>query len=60
MVIKNDNIRISILIELRKTNMTLMEVLAKTEQYRSFPSLSGCEIYLDGELDAICAKEVIA
>lgn len=60
MVNKNDNIRISVLIDLKKTSMSLMEVLAKAEQYRSFPSLSGCEIYLDGELDAICAKEVVA
>lgn len=55
-----DNIRVSTLIDLKNTTMTLFEVLARVEQYRSMPYWQGKEIYLDGATLTICAKEALA
>ena len=57
----NTEIKVSIevLIDIKKTEMTLFEVLSRIEQIKSTPRYMDSEIYLDGDLNAIVAKTLI-
>lgn len=57
----NTEIKVSIevLIDIKKTEMTLFEVLSRIEQIKSTPRYMDSEIYLDGDLNAIVAKTPI-
>lgn len=60
MICNSDNIRVSVLIDIEKTHLTLFEMLDRIEQLKNSPSYMGAEIYLDGSGKAIVAKEVLA
>lgn len=49
-----------ILIDPFKTELTLMEMLARITQLKASPRYQDCEIYLDGSINKIVAREVMA
>lgn len=55
----DNKVSIEILIDIKKTKMTLYEVLIRIDQIKSSPSYIDSEIYLDGDLCAIVAKTPI-
>lgn len=42
------------------TELSLMEMLARIDQLKASPRYMDCEIYLDGSINKIVAKEVAA
>jgi hypothetical protein len=48
-----------ILIDIRKSDLTLGEVLARIEQYKQDPEYRDCEIFLDGDAYAIVARRKV-
>lgn len=60
MICKNNQIKVSILIDLKQTTLSLFEMLGRIDQFKASPSYMDAEIYLDGSLNAIVAKEVLA
>lgn len=48
-----------VLIDLRKTTLTLGEVMARIESYKQDPKYKGCEIFLDGDRYAIVARYTV-
>lgn len=61
MICKNTQIKVTILIDLTNTkNLTVSDMYGKIDQFKSSPSFMGSEIYLDGRLNAIVAREVLA
>lgn len=60
MICKNNQIKVSILIDLKKTTLTMFEMLSRIDQFKANPRYMDSEIYMDGSLDAIVAKEVTA
>lgn len=45
-----------ILIDIKSTELTLFEVLARIDQYKQDPRYSNYEIFLDGDRYAIVAR----
>ncbi|MBO4502860.1 MAG: hypothetical protein J5707_04315 [Candidatus Methanomethylophilus sp.] len=45
-----------ILIDIRSTEMSMMEVLARIDQYKQDPRYQNFEIFLDGDRYAIVAR----